>query len=122
MNSMTPTKSEPVDAAAALPPASKTAPRSQPVRPAATERGTPIEVVANRTLESGRVILYERLTGVAARERARGTEPQGAGMPAEEVARVEYLEVWSTPPPANGYDFRMYSFGGALLATRSTRS
>jgi hypothetical protein len=121
MNSMSPTKSEAVDAAAALPPAPGTAPVSQPARPAATERGTPIEV-PNRPPGSGRVILYERLTGVAARERARGTEPQGAGMPAEEVARVEYLEVWSTPPPAKGYDFRMYSFGGALLATRSTRS
>jgi hypothetical protein len=122
MNSMTPTKSEPVSAGAALPPAPATAPVSQPARPAPSERGTPIEVVPNRPPGSGRAILYERLTGTAARERAMGAEPHGAGMPAEEVMKVEYVEVWSTPPPANGYDFRMYSFGGALLATRSTRA
>jgi hypothetical protein len=121
MNSMIPTKSEPVDAGAALPPVPEKAPVSQPARAAASDRRVPIEVVANRPQGSGRVILYERLTGAAARERAIGAEPHGAGMPAEEVARVEYVEIWSTPAPANGYDFRMYSFGGALLATRSTR-
>jgi hypothetical protein len=87
-----------------------------------SERGTPIDVLAHRAPPSGRVVLYERLTGAAARERAMGAEPHGAGMPGEEAAKVEYVEVWSTPPPANGYDFRMYSFGGTLLATRSTRA
>src|SRR5262245_26645730 len=120
MSLTSPTKSDPGEPASVPPP--QAAPASTPARAVASERGTPIEVLAQRPMQSGRLVLYERLTGAAARERAMGAEPHGAGMPAEEVAKVEYVEVWSTPPPANGYDFRMYSFGGALLATRSTRS
>lgn len=71
--------------------------------------------------EGSRVILYERLTGEEARRRATSPEPQGAGLAKEAVERVEYVEVWSTQNPADGYDFRMYSFGGALIASRSTR-
>ena len=67
------------------------------------------------------IILYERLTGEEARRRAESPEPQGAGMAREAVEKVEYVEVWSTQDPADGYDFRMYSFGGALIASRSTR-
>jgi len=33
---------------------------------------------------------------------------------------IEYVEVWSTPSSPDGYDFRCYSFGGALIACRST--
>ena len=67
-------------------------------------------------------ILYERLTGEAARERARQPEPRGAGLPAEIVDQIEYIEVWSTPNEPAGYDFRAYSFGGVLIASRSTRA
>jgi hypothetical protein len=93
-------------------------------RPLVFERGLRIPDAPNATPAdaSARVILYERLTGDAARSRATSPEPDGAGLTSEQVARVEYIEVWSTPPPARGYDFRMYSFGGALLASRSTRS
>jgi hypothetical protein len=88
------------------------------------ERSVPIPLVSDAPAGSGsgRVILYERLTGEAARRRATSPEPEGAGMTSEQVAGVEYIEIWSTPPPACGYDFRMYSFGGALLASRSTRA
>ncbi|HYB53954.1 MAG TPA: hypothetical protein VEG84_08810 [Thermoanaerobaculia bacterium] len=77
---------------------------------------------ADRSQRDGsRIILYERLTGDAARKRAMGAEPLGAGMSPEAVEQIEYIEVWSTPGSADGYDFRMYSFGGALIACRSTR-
>ncbi len=69
-----------------------------------------------------RSILYERLTGDAARERARQPEPRGAGLPAEIVDQIEYIEVWSTTKEPAGYDFRAYSFGGVLIASRSTRA
>ena len=69
-----------------------------------------------------RTILYERLTGEAARERARQAEPRGAGLPADIVDQIEYIEVWSTPNEPAGYDFRGYSFGGVLIASRSTRA
>lgn len=92
------------------------------MRPLVTERGLPIAVQSDSEPESDRVILYERLTGDAARQRAASPEPQGAGMAAEEVAKIEYVEIWSTPSPAGGYDFRMYSYGGALIAARSTRA
>ncbi len=118
---MTQTKSEPVKAGT-VPPPPKIAPPAAAARPIVTERGIPIAVAAEGEPEAGRVILYERLTGDAARVRAMSPEPQGAGMPPEEVARVESVEIWSTPPPSSGYDFRMYSFGGALIASRSTRS
>jgi hypothetical protein len=71
--------------------------------------------------ETSRVILYERLTGEQARRRATSPEPKGAGLSQEAAEKVEYVEIWSTPDPADGYDFRMYSFGGALIASRSTR-
>ena len=87
---------------------------------AATERGASAPSEAGER-QGNRVILYERLTGEEARRRAMGSEPQGAGMPREAVEKVEYVEVWSTQNPADGYDFRMYSFGGALVASRSTR-
>ena len=69
-----------------------------------------------------RSILYERLTGDAARERARQPEPRGAGLPAEIVDQIEYIEVWSTPNEPTGYELRVYSFCGVLIATRSTRA
>lgn len=94
---------------------------AEPGRPAVTERGVTITVGTDGERDMNRIILYERLTGEAARRRAMAPEPQGAGMPPEAVEKVEYVEVWSTPSPAEGYDFRMYSFGGALLASRSTR-
>jgi hypothetical protein len=72
--------------------------------------------------DRSRTILYERLTGDAARERARQPEPRGAGWPAEIVDQIEYIEVWSTPVAPAGYDFRAYSFGGVLIASHSTRS
>jgi hypothetical protein len=92
-------------------------------RPLVTERGASMSVAgANEAAgEAARVILYERLTGEAARRRATSPEPEGAGMTPEQVARVEYVEVWNTLSPSRGYDFRMYSFGGVLLAARSTR-
>ncbi len=92
-------------------------------RPTVTERGVAITVAPSRDHErpGSRIILYERLTGDAARQRATDPEPKGAGLTGDEAEKVEYLEVWSTPDPADGYDFRMYSFGGALIASRSTR-
>jgi len=100
------------------------APEARPAergRPAVTERGVTIAVGPDTDRDPDRIILYERLTGEAARRRAMDPEPRGAGMPAEAVEKIEYLEVWSSPGPAGGYDFRMYSFGGALIASRSTR-
>jgi len=88
--------------------------------PAAPEQGS--KPAERQDRDGNRIILYERLTGDAARKRAMGPEPHGAGMPPETVQNVEYVEVWSTPASADGYDFRMYSFGGALIACRSTRS
>ena len=104
------------------PPAS--GPRADLARPLVTERGVSMSFADGRVAPgaAGRVVLYERLSGEAARRRATSPEPEGAGMTPDQVARVEYVEVWSTLPPARGYDFRMYSFGGALLAVRSTRS
>jgi hypothetical protein len=119
---MTPTKSEPARASATvLPRSTSTAANARPI---VTERGVPIEVHPERHRETGpgRIILYERLTGEAARERAMSPEPVGAGLAADQVSQVEYVEVWSTPAPARGYDFKLYSFGGALLATRTTRA
>ena len=92
-----------------------------PARPIVTERGVCVPIETSRDREADRNILYERLTGEAARRRATAAEPQGAGMTPEAVEKVEYVEVWSTPAPADGYDFRMYTFGGALVASRSTR-
>jgi hypothetical protein len=94
---------------------------SMPGRAAITERGVTVAVGTEHERDGNRIILYERLTGDAARQRATGPEPHGAGMPPEAVERVEYIEVWSTPSSGDGYDFRMYSFGGALIACRSTR-
>lgn len=91
------------------------------VRPAVTERGVSVPIETTRDREADRNILYERLTGEAARRRATAPEPQGAGMTPEDVEKVEYVEVWSTSAPADGYDFRMYTFGGALIASRTTR-
>ena len=104
------------------PPAS--GPRVDLARPRVIERGVSMSFADGRaaTGPAGRVILYERLTGEAARRRATSPEPEGGGMTPEQVARVEYVEVWSTSPPARGYDLRMYSFGGVLLAVRSTRT
>jgi len=98
----------PIQPTPLLPPAS---------RPAAAETR-----VALPERDRNRTILYERLTGEAARDRARQPEPRGAGLPAEIVDRIEYMEVWGTPNPPAGYDFRGYSFGGVLVASRSTRS
>jgi hypothetical protein len=91
-------------------------------RPIVTERGIPIAVQGRPERERNRTILYERLTGDAARERARQPEPRGAGLPAEIVDQIEYIEVWSTPNEPAGYDFRVYSFGGVLIASRSMRA
>ncbi|HEY7113513.1 MAG TPA: hypothetical protein VIA45_11325 [Thermoanaerobaculia bacterium] len=91
-------------------------------RPVVTERGVPVSVRVDDERHQQRTILYERLTGEAARERARRPEPLGAGLPPEIVDQIEYIEVWSTPKEPAGYDFRVYSFGGALIASRSTRA
>lgn len=91
-------------------------------RPAVKQQSVAIPVETGRERDDNRIILYERLSGEAARQRATAPEPRGAGMPPEAVEKVEYVEVWSTPNPPEGYDFRMYSFGGALIASRSTRS
>jgi len=99
----------------------ESADRTSP-RAAATERGLSATRSAHPERDAGRTILYERLTGDAARERARQPEPRGAGLPAEIVDRIEYIEVWSTPNEPAGFDYRGYSFGGALIASRSTRS
>ena len=77
---------------------------------------------APRPAARGRAILYERLTGDEARRRAMSPEPSGAGMTREAAEGVEYLEVWTALKPSAGFDFRMYSFGGALVAARTTRS
>ena len=69
---------------------------------------------------AGRWILHERLAGDAARERAQRATPDGAGLSREEARDVEYVEVWGTPGDTSGFDFRMYNFGGALVAQRST--
>jgi hypothetical protein len=90
-------------------------------RPPVSERGLAATAPDSRQ-ETGRIILYERLAGNAARERARTPEPQGAGLPPDIVERVEYVEAWSTKSSADGFDFRMYSFGGALIALRSIRT
>ena len=67
-----------------------------------------------------RWILYERLSGAAARERAERPSPEGAGLSPEAARAVEYVEVWGAPADPRRYDLRMYSFGGALVAfTRS---
>ncbi len=91
-------------------------------RPVVTESGLPVARSSHPERDRSRTILYERLTGQAARERARQPEPRGAGLPAEIVDQIEYIEVWSTPNEPAGYDFRVYSFGGVLIATRSTRA
>ena len=105
-------------------PLSLAAPEAGPAasaRPVVTERGVSVPIETSRDREADRNILYERLTGEAARRRAAEPEPLGAGMAPEAAEKVEYVEVWSTPAPADGYDFRMYTFGGALIASRSTR-
>jgi hypothetical protein len=67
-----------------------------------------------------RWILYERLVGAAARARAEACPPEGAGLTVEEALRVEYVEVWGHPGDETGFDLRMYSFGGTVVAVRST--
>ncbi|HTO77446.1 MAG TPA: hypothetical protein VMQ61_15335 [Thermoanaerobaculia bacterium] len=91
-------------------------------RPIVTEHGLSVAWSVKPERNKTRTILYERLTGEAARERARQPEPRGAGLPAEIVDQIEYIEVWSTPNEPVGYDFRGYSFGGVLIASRSTRA
>jgi hypothetical protein len=88
-----------------------------------TERGVAIPVTPDRDHErpGSRNNLYEKLTGEAARLRACQPEPRGPGLTREEAEKIECLEVRSTPDPSDGYEFRMYSFGGALIASRSTR-
>jgi len=91
-------------------------------RPVVTESGPAVTWSGHQPRDRSRTILYERLNGEAARERARQPEPRGAGLAAEIVDQIEYIEVWSTPNEPAGYDFRAYSFGGILIASRSTRS
>lgn len=91
-------------------------------RPVATGSGLSAARSGGHDRDRKRTILYERLTGEAARERARQPEPRGAGLPADIVDQVEYIEVWSTPSEPAGHDFRAYSFGGVLIASRSTRA
>ena len=69
-----------------------------------------------RQAPNGRWILYERLAGAAARERAGRPTPEGAGLPPEATLEIEYVEVWVSPDVSRGCDFRMYSSGGALVA------
>jgi hypothetical protein len=112
------------ESAVRTPPPVEPAPSApQAGRATVTERGVAITVTPNRDHErpGSRNILYERLTGEAARQRATDPEPKGAGLTRDEAEKVESIEVWSTPDPADGHDFRMYSFGGALIASRSTR-
>ena len=75
---------------------------------------------SERGPEDGRRILYERLTGAAARERAQRPAPQGAGLSPDIAREIEYLEVWVSTDVSRGWDFRMYSFGGVLVAFRSS--
>jgi len=105
-----------------VPPMTSHAPGRTAPRPLVTERGVPIAVKGDGERDGRRTILYERLTGEAARDRARRPEPQGAGLPEEIIDQIEYIEVWSTPKEPTGYDFRVYSFGGTLIASRSTHS
>ena len=74
------------------------------------------------TRDDTRWILYERLSGAAARERAERPSPEGAGLPPEAAHAVEYVEVWGRPGDSRGYDLRMYSFGGRLVAFRNVAS
>lgn len=68
-----------------------------------------------------RFILYERWKGEEARRKAGSPEPQGAGMARAAAEKIEYAEVWGSEDPSDGYDLRVYSFGGNLIACFSTR-
>ena len=118
---LTSVKANPAETAAkSAPPAPEGAGRPVPIyRGPVTEQG--VAAAADPRREGHRVILYERLTGEEARQRAASPEPHGAGMLPEAVDKVEYVEVWGTQNPADGCDLRMYSFGGALITSRSTR-
>jgi hypothetical protein len=105
---------------AAIPHSGGGAPRPQ-AAPALRATVTAHGVTATER-ETQRAVLQERLTGDDARNRATSPEPQGAGLTREAVEKIEYTEIWSNANPSDGYDFRMYSFGGALVATRSTRA
>ena len=61
--------------------------------------------------------LYERLMGVAARERAAGL-PE---LPPDRVGKVEFVEVWGTPFPQDARELRLYDFGGRVLAVARSR-
>lgn len=69
--------------------------------------------------EPDHFILDERLMGDAARRRSTAASPDGAGLSPELAAKVEYVEVWRAPNPPLGVTYRMYDFGGRLVAVRS---
>ncbi len=85
----------------------------------APQRPVPVAVPSAAVPCEDRFILEERLEGESARLRAARPRPEGAGLSSESVRHVRYLEAW-VDRSGDGVEFRLYSFGGELLAVLPT--
>jgi hypothetical protein len=85
----------------------------------APPRPVPIAVPSAAVPCGERFILEERLEGESARLRATRPRPEGAGLSAESVRHVRYLEAW-VDRSGDDVEFRLYSSSGELLALLPT--